>query len=116
MSLYCLQVVAIVSMHSSAQVPLLHRRAPTGSLFDIWDFWMYTRVREGGGCRERTGGVGHGWGGSVFVVGFGGNGWDVPVLVACTLACFIIAASTPVLLVLYVTGVPVIYLVVVHLP
>ena len=41
-------------------------------------------------------------GGSVFVVGFGGNGWDVPVLVACILACFIIAASTPVLLVLYV--------------
>ena len=36
------------------------------------------------------------------MVGFGGNGWDVPVLVACILACFIIAASTPVLLVLYV--------------
>jgi hypothetical protein len=63
---------------------------------------MYTRVREGGGCRERTGGVGHGWGGSVFVVGFGGNGWDVPVFVAYILACFIIAASTLALLVLYI--------------
>ena len=30
---------------------------------------MYTRVRESGGCRERTGGVGQGWGGNVFVVG-----------------------------------------------
>ena len=33
---------------------------------------------------------------------FGGNGWDVHISVACILACFIIAASTPVLLVLYV--------------
>ena len=41
-------------------------------------------------------------GGSVFVVGFGGNGWDVPVLVACILACFIIAVSTLALLVLYI--------------
>ena len=41
-------------------------------------------------------------GGSVSVVGFGGNGWDVPVLVACILACFIIAVSTLALLVLYI--------------
>ena len=32
---------------------------------------MYTRVREGGGCRERTGGVGHGRGALYsWVVGF----------------------------------------------
>ena len=42
-------------------------------------------------------------GGAVYSwLGFGGNGWDVPILVACILACFIIAASTPVLLVLYI--------------
>ena len=31
---------------------------------------MYTRVRDGGGCRGRTGGVGHGRGSVAFVVGF----------------------------------------------
>ena len=64
---------------------------------------MYTRVRDGGGVRGWTGGVDHcrrRWrirGGF-----FGGDGWDVHIPVACILACFIIAASTPVLLVLYI--------------
>ena len=96
-SLYLLPV----QMHSSAQVPLLHRRAPTEPPFDIWGLpnvhscarrrrrsWMDER------CRPWSEGVAHLW--------LGGDGWDVHISVACILACFIIAASTPVLLVLYV--------------
>ena len=43
-----------------------------------------------------VGGTWHSW------LGFGGNGWVVPISVACILACFIIAASTLALLVLYI--------------
>ena len=35
--------------------------------------------------------------------GFGGNGWVVPISVACILACFMIAVSALALLVLYIT-------------
>ena len=64
---------------------------------------MYTRVRNGDGFRGRAGGGRprsgehgiRGW-------GFGGNGWVVPISVACILACFIIAVSTLALLVLYI--------------
>ena len=50
---------------------------------------------------ERTG-LAMVWGAVYPWLGFGGNGWDVPVLVACILACFIIAVSTLALLVLYI--------------
>ena len=64
---------------------------------------MYTRVRNGGGCRGRTGGVDHGRGEhGIHDLGFGGNVWVVPISVACILACFIIAVSTLALLVLYI--------------
>ena len=53
---------------------------------------MCTAAAEAGGGRGRP------WSGSL---GFGGNDWIVPILVACILAYFIIAASTLVLLVLY---------------
>ena len=33
------------------------------------DYWMYTRVRDGGRCRGRTDGVGHGRGNMAFVTG-----------------------------------------------
>ena len=70
------------------------------------DCWVRIRVRGDGGSRGRTGRVGHGRGSMAFVVGvLGGNGWNVPILVACILACFMIAASTLVLLVLYVSEV-----------
>ena len=46
-------------------------------------------------CRPWSEGVAHLW--------LGGDGWDVHISVACILACFIIAASTLVLLVLYVS-------------
>ena len=63
---------------------------------------MYTRAR-----RRRiswTDGRGRPWSGEHGVRdwGFGGNGWVVPISVACILACFIIAGSTLALLVLYI--------------
>ena len=91
-------------MHSSAKFHyrIGERLRNLYSTFE--DYWMYTRVRDGGGCRGRTGGVGHGRGSMALVVGnFGGNGWVVPISVACILACFIIAVSTLALLVLYIT-------------
>ena len=66
---------------------------------------MYTRVRDGDGFRGRAGGVDHRpWSGEHGIRGwgFGGNGWAVPISVACILACFIIAVSTFALLVLYI--------------
>ena len=67
---------------------------------------MYTRVSDGGECRGRTGGVRRPWSGEHGIRGwgFGGNGWVVPISVACILACFIIAVSTLALLVLYILG------------